>query len=265
MDFQLCKTTTKEELKNFDREKYKANIKFDGERIIAFVDKGEVSLLNRRQNIKTSNYKEVVNALKDFPDCILDGEVISLDDNFDKLQKRALTTNKFKQKNLEKTIPVKYMVFDIIKINDKYLGCEILKDRIKEFENLEKNDVINFAEYGDLDLMFEKAKDREGIVIKNMSGYYSGKRTSNWLKLKNFKETELTLTTYTINNAGIRGEDIDGNKVQIAGKQHTEVKNKIDDLGYCEVNIQYLSKTKEGRFRFPSYRGLKETETLIKG
>lgn len=253
----LCEKIKEEQLSSLNGN-YKANIKFDGERIMAIVKDGEVTLINRRGRIKNSHYEEVVEELKHFENCILDGEVISYDDDFTKLQRRALTTDKFKQQQLRKEIPVRYMVFDIIESYGKDLTNETLKDRVLEILGVGVyNETIEKAVYGNVIEMLAQAKNqnREGIVIKNMDSKYEKRRSKNWLKLKFFKEINLKLNDYTINNAGIRATDPIGNVVQISGNQHKEVKQEIDEKGSCEAIVQYLEKTKDGRLRFPSYVG----------
>jgi len=261
-DFMLCGKIKKEDISKLNGD-YLANIKFDGERILAVIQNGEVFLFNRRGKLKNSYYREVEQELKTLNNCILDGEVISFDDNFNKLQRRALTTDKFKQEQLRKEIPVKYMVFDILQTGTCELRFRKLKSRLQFLKNLIDFSLFNFVEvveYKPIMEMLARAEqeDREGIIIKNMDSQYERRRSNNWLKLKFFKTTELRLVKYAENNNGIRCEDKNLNAVQIAGKQHLEVKNKIDSEGYCEVIVQYLEKTKLGRLRFISYKELKE-------
>lgn len=266
MKFMLCEKIEEKDLDKLNGD-WKANIKYDGERIVAIVKNGEVFLLNRRGKEKNSYYAEIVEALKKYPDCILDGEVVSFDEKFETLQRRALTSNKEKQEQLRKEIPVRYMVFDILQFEGNGLTHLPLKERIKYFDKFKQEEYprkINFVSYSEINHLLELTKrinsvefSIEGLVIKNMDSKYQQRRSNDWLKLKFFKETEMRLTSYTLNNAGIRCEDDLGNAVQVAGKQHKEVKDRIDSVGYCEVFIQYLDITKENRFRFPSYRGLK--------
>ena len=37
-----------------------------------------------------------------------------------------------------------------------------------------------------------------------------------------------------------------------------EVRKAIQEHGYCDITIQYLEKTKEGRLRFPSFKEVKK-------
>jgi len=261
----LCDKTTKEQIDSFN-DNWKAQIKWDGERIMAIKKDGGILLMNRRGRIKNSFYLEIAEELNKIDgEFILDGEIISLDDDFNKLQRRALTSNPSKQEQVRKEIPVKYMVFDIIQIETDIFPSLALKDRavvLKSFFNCNTNlKNIELVEYGEIKEMLTKAEveNREGIIIKNMESSYEQKRSKNWLKLKFFKNTELTLTTYTENNAGIRAEDKDLNVVQISGEQHKEVKKEIDEVGYCEVTIQYLEQSETTkRFRFPSFIGVKK-------
>ena len=259
-DFMLCDKIVEKDLKNLKGD-WKANIKFDGERIVAVKKDGEVFLINRRGNIKNNNYTEVVESLKTFEgDFVLDGEVITTDDNFNRLQQRALTKNPMKQEQLRNKMPICYMVFDVLGLYGEDLKWLKLKDRITYFSAFEKSENINFAEYEDINVCLERCKleEREGIVLKNMDSSYQHRRSKDWLKLKFFKETNLKVVRYTENPAGIRVEDKELNAVQISGEQHKIVKQKIDSEGYCEISIQYLTQNEETkRYRFPSYRGLK--------
>jgi len=262
----LCESVKEKEAdKFFFNSFWKANTKFDGERIIATKEGDKVLLINRNGRIKNSHYSEVVMELETYDfDFIIDGEMIDQNDDFNILQKRALTTNKEKQSELMKKFPVKYMIFDILKIDSEDLREKPLSYRIK-FSTLFLDDseaFIDFAEYKPVNEMLRIAKDenREGIVIKNMEAEYENKRSKNWVKCKFFKETELLLQQYTINNAGIRATDKNENVVQISGQQHLEVKQQIDNTGSCEVSVQYLEKGKTGRLRFPSFRGITDKQ-----
>ncbi|MCH7851012.1 MAG: ATP-dependent DNA ligase [Nanoarchaeota archaeon] len=272
-DFMLCGKITKEDLKKMNlNASWKANIKYDGERIIAIKKDGEIFLFNRRGRLKNSFYLEVVEGLNAFDgDFIVDGEVITYDDNFNKLQKRALTTNAFKQEQLRKEVPVIYMLFDILNFNGKDIRQFPLIERIIYLhsifndKSLENNKSIGYAQYEDINKCLSYAEEInhinpdkiEGIIIKNMYSPYQNKRSNDWLKLKFFKNTDLKLISYTSNNAGIRCEDKELNAIQISGHQHHEVKNKIDEKGFCDVTIQYLQQGKTGRYRFPSFVGVK--------
>ncbi|MCK9369963.1 hypothetical protein M0R04_08675, partial [Candidatus Dojkabacteria bacterium] len=116
--FQLCESVAENDteiIKNLEVSGWKANLKFDGSRLLGIRTKDGVFLMNRRGIEKSLNFKEVADDLMFLPvDTIVDGEVISLDDNFSILSKRDHTTKIDKVDKLREEIPVKYMIFDIL-------------------------------------------------------------------------------------------------------------------------------------------------------
>jgi len=257
--FMLCEKITEQEVKYLNGE-YLANIKYDGERIMAIKKDGDIFLINRRGNIVNDRFEEVVNALKSLPlNIVLDGEIISYNNKFEDLQRRALTKDKAKQKILINQIPCFYMVFDILSWGNEDLKFKPLKERLNFMqEEWFFNPIIKKVEYIPIDICLKKSRDMngEGIIIKNMQGRYETRRSKNWLKLKFFHEQVLTFITYTKNNAGIRCEDKNGNVVQVAGEQSNKVAELIDKNGSVQLEVQYLTISKEGRMRFPSCRGV---------
>jgi len=264
--FMLCNSCQDEkELANFDRNKWKANTKFDGHRVMAIKKDEDIILFNRNGNIVTRKFKEVAEGMKGLKNCMIDGEIISIDGDFNRLQKRALTKDLGKLAILEKEIPVKLMVFDILVLENKVIRNEPLRQRLiylRELLKDNKNESIELVEYGEIDEMLIKAIESkgEGIVIKDMEASYEAKRSKNWLKHKLFSETTITITGFTENPAGIRATDDKGNICQIAGHNTIEVLAKMKEQGYCEIRVQYLEKTKENRLRFPSYKGVVKNE-----
>lgn len=260
----LCESIHNEaEVLKLDNKKFIANIKYDGCRVMAIKKGEDIILFGRGNTIYNSKFKEVVEELKQIKeDFIIDGEIISYDNNFGKLQKRVLTKDFKKIEKLQKEIPIKYMIFDIISIRDNNIMNEILSERLIILNDLFNNysfKNLELVEYGDISLMLQRAKDKngEGIIIKDRNGTYESKRSKNWIKYKLFKETTLTITGFTENPAGIRGTDNNENAVQISGHNANEVKAVMEKNGYCDILVQYLSISKDGKMRFPSYRGLK--------
>lgn len=260
--FMLAESVKWEAGKTYNTQSYIAQIKKDGERCIAVIENGEVILFNRRGRIINENFKEIEADLKDFDNCILDGEICSIDDKFETLQSRV-TKNKFKREELMRKSPCIFWVFDILKIEGINLMKSPLSERIRElycFLDISKEHIKLLPYYSVLEAMkIADEIDGEGIMIKSLNGYYENKRSYNWLKCKRFKETTIILQSYTPNNAGIRCETAEGVAVQIAGEQSIEVKQILDKGEKAEVFIQYLGdKTENGKYRFISYRGLKK-------
>lgn len=258
-DFQLCESITEEEAVKLDNERYKANFKFDGERIIAVIINHDSILINRRGKICNFHFQEIAEDLKVLDDSIIDGEIISIDDNFNKLLKRALTKDISKLKQLQTEIPVKFMVFDILRVGNNLITTNPLKERIEELKKLFKEKQLKHTElieYGNIKEIFEKAKkeDKEGIVVKDLTGTYEHRRSKNWLKCKFMKEIDLKMNKYTINPMGIRIENDKEIAVQVAGEISKEVKEIIDTKGEVTITMKYLSETDKGKYRFCSFK-----------
>lgn len=279
--FMLCESISEEEALKLDNKRFLSNIKYDGCRCIAFIKDKDVVMLNRRGNIINFHFRDVEAELKKLPDSIIDGEIISRDDNFTQLQKRAMTKKPSMLKQLEQEIPVKFMLFDILASGDKDLRAEPLSKRIEILREIflkygdseaigERKDtepsidtphILELAEYKGIAelLAVAKEKGKEGIVVKDMNGIYENKRSKNWKKLKLFKEAVITFQKYEENPAGITLENSEGVRCLVAGEQSKEVKARIDLNGSVEIYIQYLGdKTENGKYRFISFRGLKE-------
>lgn len=267
--FQLCEsiqTKDTERVKQLSQDKnYIGNQKFDGERCIMIKTNDKLIMLSRGGNIITYKFPDITENISCEDNFIIDGEIISLNGDFSNLLTRALTQNRTKIKELVNKIPVKFMVFDILSLNDKVLMNEPLRNRVEELKgfmdkNFSENDKLEMCKYGDINELWNEVieNDDEGIIIKDLNASYeANKRSKGWLKYKNFKETTITITSFSENPKGIRGETDEGVKVQIAGSNSQEVLNEFENKGYATINIQYLSQSKSnGKFRFPSYRGL---------
>ena len=261
--FMLANSTNEAEALNLNEANYTSNIKFDGERILAVIIDEEVILVNRRGKICNFHFEEIVEDLKQIKEnCIIDGELISVDDDFTKLQSRAMTKTASKIKELTKTIPLKYMVFDVLKVDTRELFSSKLKDRIIELENLfmgKKFKHTEMAKYKPIAEMLEQAKQekREGIMVKDLNGLYESKRSDNWKKLKFWNEIDIIFDKYEDNPNGIKVFSKDRIiECQVGGVDNSkEVRDLIDKNGEVELTIQYLTKNPvTKKLRFPSYK-----------
>jgi len=85
------------------------------------------------------------------------------------------------------------------------------------------------------------------------------------LKVKFFQEEEFEAISYTINPKGIRVEDKNGNSCQISNGDNVTIRKLIDKNGKAIIYIQFLEKTKDNKYRFPSYRGFKSGIDILNG
>jgi len=240
--FALCESITESELGNLNGD-YLAQQKEDGDRIMAIAQDGEVILMNRRGITKNKQFREVceeLNLLAKSHNFIIDGEIIAENGEFNLLSSRSGTQNKFKIAELEKTIPILYMVFDIISWDSQDLRNKPLRERIDILKDFfvklsdtravgERKDTepsqdtppktrVRFCEYKPItEMLFEaKTQNWEGIVIKDLNGKYESRRSRSWLKLKLKQEVIIEFTKYETNNKGLRLSDEKDNAIQMS-------------------------------------------------
>lgn len=176
-------------------------IKYDGYRIIAFIENNNVKLITRNGKNFTSYFKNIANSLALWSEnraVILDGEIVITDENgrtdFQLLQ------NHIKRSNFEPT----YIVFDILALNGKDLRKKPLIERKEILENLIKIIPKNicYSEHiqGNGEQAFVAAcnLNLEGIIGKKINSIYSGTRDRNWIKLKCRLRQEFVVGGYTM-------------------------------------------------------------------
>ncbi|MES1254225.1 MAG: DNA ligase D [Acidobacteriota bacterium] len=190
--------------------------KYDGIRAIAEVaPSGPVRLWSRAGNEKTTQFPEIVRALTqwahhlDAP-VVLDGEIVALADDgapagFQHLQGRINVA----AVNRESPGPsVAFIVFDLLHDGRTDLRGQPLVDRRLALEHLFRpksgrpDPILRLSEIarGDGRALYARAlaEGWEGLLAKRASSrYLSGKRTSDWRKLKILHEQEFVIGGWT--------------------------------------------------------------------
>lgn len=162
--------------------------KFDGVRCIAVIQNDKKTLYSRSGRDITESFPELV-----FPkgDYILDGEIIARgrdgEVNFSHIQKRVNRKNYVD--NWALLYPAEYAVFDLIERNNKKLYMYPLYFRKRLLETTLKGKTasniypVTFNEDGKALFSQMAAKGGEGVVGKDISGYYTpGRRV--WIKCR---------------------------------------------------------------------------------
>jgi ATP-dependent DNA ligase len=242
-------------------DRYIAEEKFDGERIMVLKKGKEVTLLNRRGRFKEDVYIELKEELQtlDF-DFIIDGEVCSTNGLFNDLQKRALLQDAQKIAERRDSIPIIFHIFDIVELNGNNLTLEPLMKRKNiledKFLNLKTAEVCSYfqgaEEINDL-WKYVVENKKEGIILKIKDSIYQFKRSNSWLKMKNFKEIEIEFNKYELNNAGVKITN-GFHEVQVQGIPRANwIIEKMNKGEGVKVIVQYLEKLEpSGKLRFPS-------------
>lgn len=186
---------------HLDRTKTGLDKKLDQNSLFAF-NKGSVLAKTFTRNLEENTYQFpdiVESALKQCKakSIILDGEAIGYDPKTGKyipFQDMMQRKRKHNVGDYAKQIPLKYVVFDILYLDDKSLTTLSLVERHKLLEKSIKGDgVLEIAKHletkdsAELWQFFESSKEKnlEGIMIKNpKSPYRAGAREFSWIKLK---------------------------------------------------------------------------------
>lgn len=178
--------------KPLDDPEYLYEIKWDGYRIVSFVQKSRVRMTSRSGLDYTKRYPLIEEALKSLGhEVIIDGEAVVFDDHgladFDALQLYN-----------GKRTPIRYCVFDLLWLDGNDLRQLPLVDR-KELLNMlvSKNNVFQFSEsHDDGPKLYHQAleENKEGIVAKRReSTYQEGIRGNDWLKVPTRKRQEFVI------------------------------------------------------------------------
>ena len=188
----------KETDKPFDDKEWIYEIKWDGYRAIAEVNRDSIRLYSRNGNSFNAAYPIIVEELSKIKlKAILDGEVVVTDENgrasFQALQDYGNNPN----------TTIQYYIFDLLSLDGKSTISLPLLDRKMLLKKLiPKNDVLKYSDHvtGKGKSFFKVSEKRglEGIMAKKAeSNYYPGRRSSEWLKIKHHKTREAIIAGFT--------------------------------------------------------------------
>jgi len=191
----------------FNSDEYLYEVKWDGYRVLAFIEGSNVRLLSRNQNDLTHQYRELRELATHIKakTAILDGEVVALDEegrpSFSLMQQRTGIAEMGRRIAQRKDVPIRYYVFDMPYL-DGYSLLRVDLDKRKELleQRLAETALVRYSESFDDGLaLYEAAKQRglEGIVAKRRKSCYEQKRTREWLKMKVTRRQECVIGGYT--------------------------------------------------------------------
>ena len=154
--------------------------KLDGIRLIAYKDRGEVTLYSRNRLPQNQSYPAVVDAVRQLPvqNIILDGEAIGMFGPRGKLG---------------------YHVFDILWLNDKPVTGLPLDERRALLQALPLRAPLERVEALTHDKPWEHAcrEGWEGVIAKRRDAPYEHRRSKNWLKMKCEETRQLVIGGFT--------------------------------------------------------------------
>lgn len=272
----------------FDSDNYLFEIKWDGERAVAFVEDGKiVRLQNRRLQDVSIRYPEIIGIPVWAKEAILDGEIVLLGEDkkpsFSKLAQRSHLQDLFKIRLLSRAMPVTYVVFDIIYRNGQALTSLPLLKRKDFLTFIPKEESIlpAFFIQGKGKTFFDSITSMgyEGIMAKRKdSPYLLGKRSDSWLKMKPQKSAICDIIGYTRgeghrrllgalliaqrreNRLIDRGRVGSGISTKTLGDLLVLLRPLAEKNGVTwvdpslQIEVSYFEETEGGHFRFPVFK-----------
>ena len=280
----------------FDSDEYLYELKLDGERCVAYLDGDGTDLRNKR-NIKmlpkVPELSQIHRQVK--CRCILDGELAVIHDgkpDFFLIQKRSMMTNPRKIELEAQRHPACFTAFDILYYEDHPVTDLPLTERKKLLENVVREESARFAVSRSIEgqgiafYQLAEQQNLEGIVAKRKdSRYYFDKRTKDWIKCKNLKDSDYVVCGYIPKEnhmtSIVLGQYRDG---QLVYKGHVtlgvggESFRKIRELPKTDhppmdvpdgnengvwvrpqlvCTVKYMMKTESGGLRQPVFKGLR--------
>ncbi|HET6655538.1 MAG TPA: DNA ligase D [Gammaproteobacteria bacterium] len=273
-------------------------IKFDGYRLLARLDHGNVRLLTRNAKNWSDRFPAVRKQLAalEVDTAVLDGELVSLDgagvSRFGALQEAI---------SERRTEALVYYVFDLLYLDGFDLKKAALLDRkrlLAELLGRQPPGLIRYTDHvaGNGSAFFDKACETglEGIISKRADSSYSGGRSKQWRKTKCVKDAEFIVGGYT-DPSGSRsgfgalllGAYDDDGKLAYTGRVGTGFSDRqlkalhktLREMGIGKrpfreavpdtagvhwvrptlvVDVTFTERTRDGRLRHPSFRGLRE-------
>ncbi|GGG02319.1 DNA ligase [Paenibacillus aceti] len=175
-------------------EPWIAQVKWDGVRMLAYIEHGQVRLINRRGNERSLQYPEFMDpsAYCRADSAILDGEMIAIaggKPSFQEVMKRDSLRRQQEITFAVQRIPVVYMIFDILYCNGQWVTDQPLVQRQQLLQDyvLPSSLVQLVPNVDDASRLFSVMKERgwEGIVCKQFdSSYAIGGKDDRWRKIK---------------------------------------------------------------------------------
>jgi len=189
-----------------DEPNWALEMKWDGVRALAFIEKGKLRLMSRTGRDITMAYPELAGLGAAIPrkQLLLDGEIVVFGDSgwpeFEALQPRIHVRDGQQAALLAAQTPVTYLAFDLLQLD----GRPLLEMEYRERRALLDELAISGAFWQappsfpgeDLHAVREVSQQHsmEGILAKRLdSKYLPGQRSDSWRKIKNFRRQEVVV------------------------------------------------------------------------
>ena len=285
----------------FEDDDFLYELKWDGERCIAYLDPDGGTELRNKRNVKMLPKVPELEGLhlQASKKCILDGELMCLIDgkpDFAAIQRRSLLGNRYRIELESQKRPATFVAFDCLYYDGKDLTMLPLMERkkylqqaVRESDRLAVSRIFE-ADYGIALFNVAKQQGLEGIVAKRKDSlYFQGKRTKTWIKIKNLMDEDFVVCGYIYKDnhmiSIVLGQYRDKELIYkghvtlgVGGNAFAQIKMlpRIDrpvfDVPAGNENavwvtpalvcvVKYMHKTKNGGMRQPVFKGLREDKS----
>lgn len=193
---------------NIGTDDWVVELKWDGMRVLSFVDSGGVRLQSTNLLDITASFPELDAlgaAFADFGPVILDGEVVAFGSgghpSFPLLQQRMHIKDRSEARRRAQTVPISYVIFDLLHLDGNDVMSLGWADRRQLLEQIVESPgtawrlgtVHDGGEFGAL-LDVIVAEGLEGLMAKKRTARYEpGKRSRSWIKIKPRRRQEFVV------------------------------------------------------------------------
>ncbi len=191
----------------FDSPQFTYEIKWDGYRCLAFLDSTGTRLQSRKENSFNFLFPELLNLHQKVKTLgsVLDGELVAIRNgkpSFLQLQKRGLFRNEQRIKAAIINIPIIYVVFDLLYLNEEPLYYQPIEARRSALRDiLIPDDQVIISDYiEEQGVKYFDSIVQLGLEVvvakKKGSKYWPGKCVDYWCKFKNRRTDNFIICGY---------------------------------------------------------------------
>ncbi len=188
-----------------DDDHWAYEMKWDGVRALVTVEGGRITITSRNGNDVTVSYPELRGLGEQLgaTQVVLDGEIVSFDDagrpSFERLQQRMHIASAATARRLADSVPAVYLVFDLVHLDGRSLLDLPYTQRRELLDSLELagrswQTPPVFAGDGAGAVRASRQQGLEGVLAKRLDSRYTpGRRTRDWIKVKNVRTQEVII------------------------------------------------------------------------